>query len=252
MTVAPWVSSYDLYDPADPNADVAIQFASDVLFQLAGQRFAGVRSVVERYYAACPRHFRTSTEVTRAWINGVRCDSLRRGYDCRTLLLRGGPVHALVSVHRVAYDGTLALVDPIEYELIGSRMLRPIGGLGWTLGADLAVKYTYGEVPTAAAKAACIELANNICWSMSGDTRCQLPTRVTQMTRQGVSWTLLDPHEFMADGRTGIYTIDLFLKTVNPAKALKRSKVFSPDLPTGKRIRRGSSSPYVDPYNDGY
>jgi hypothetical protein len=131
-------------------------------------------------------------------------------------------------------------------------MLKPIGGKGWALGKDLAVKYTYGEKPNAMAKAACVELANNIMWSMSGDNRCKLPNRITQMTRQGVSWTLLDPHEFMADGRTGMYTIDLFLKTVNPAKALKRSKVFSPDLPTGKRIRRGTPTPYVDPYNDGY
>jgi hypothetical protein len=35
--------------------------------------------------------------------------------------------------------------------------------------------------------------------------------------------------------RLGIYEIDLFLKTVNPNKAQKRSKVFSPDVSRARR-----------------
>ena len=65
---------------------------------------------------------------------------------------------------------------------------------------------------------------------MAGDDECVLPQRVTPISRQGVSWTLLDPQDFLDNGRTGIYHVDLFLRTVNPDRARLRSRVFSPDL----------------------
>ena len=65
--------------------------------------------------------------------------------------------------------------------------------------------------------------------SRGGD--CSLPERVTSVSRQGMSWTLLDPQDFLESGRTGIYEIDLMLASLNPARALARPRVFSPDLP---------------------
>jgi hypothetical protein len=35
--------------------------------------------------------------------------------------------------------------------------------------------------------------------------------------------------------RTGVYAVDLFLKSVNPDGARRRSKVFSPDVPRARR-----------------
>jgi hypothetical protein len=37
------------------------------------------------------------------------------------------------------------------------------------------------------------------------------------------------------DRRTGVYAVDLFLKSVNPDGAKRRSKVFSPDVPRARR-----------------
>jgi hypothetical protein len=65
---------------------------------------------------------------------------------------------------------------------------------------------------------------------------CALPDRVTSVSRQGVSYTILDNQDFLENFRTGIYVIDLFLKTANPAKALAPSKVFSPDIPRARRM----------------
>ena len=45
-----------------------------------------------------------------------------------------------------------------------------------------------------------------------------------------MSFTLLDPQDFLDKGRTGIYEIDLMLSALNPAGALKRARVFSPDI----------------------
>jgi hypothetical protein len=81
-----------------------------------------------------------------------------------------------------------------------------------------------------AAKTFAIELIK--LWS--GDD-CALPDRVTSVSRQGVSYTILDNQDFLENMRIGIYEIDLFLKTANPVKALAPSKVFSPDMPRARR-----------------
>jgi hypothetical protein len=63
-----------------------------------------------------------------------------------------------------------------------------------------------------------------------GET-CSLPTRVSNVTRQGVSFTILDPFDFLTNGRTGLYTVDLFLSTYNPNGLRRPSRAWSPDLP---------------------
>lgn len=65
---------------------------------------------------------------------------------------------------------------------------------------------------------------------------CNLPQRVTSISRQGVSYTVLDPQDFVDELRTGIYTIDLFLKAVNPDKAKNKARVFSPDVARARRL----------------
>jgi hypothetical protein len=78
-------------------------------------------------------------------------------------------------------------------------------------------------------------LAIEFCKMWSGED-CELPQRVTSIARQGVSYTILDPQEFVAQGRTGIYFVDLFLKSVNPDGAKNRARVFSPDLARARRL----------------
>ena len=63
---------------------------------------------------------------------------------------------------------------------------------------------------------------------------------MTSISRQGVSYTVLDSQDFIDELRTGIYAIDLFLKTANPDKARARSRVFSPDMPRARRITGAS------------
>lgn len=243
MAVTPWVSSYELAEPGDPNADIAIESATAVLYALSGQRFGGIRTTTEEYATSCRRHWLpgavTYYSTAPLYVTGASCGRSRNRDSCRWVRLRGGPVHSVENVAVVdPSDGTETVIPPNEYELFSARTLRPLPGKGWSRNAVIRVSYTYGEKPTAHAKAACIELANQFVYAMNGnDEKCRLPMRVTQVTRQGVSWTLLDPQEFMADGRTGLYTIDLFLKTVNPAKALKRARVFSADIPDGRRVR---------------
>jgi hypothetical protein len=82
-----------------------------------------------------------------------------------------------------------------------------------------------------AARTLAIEFAK--LWS--DDETCALPQRVTSVSRQGVSFTILDQQDFIQELRTGLYAVDLFLKTVNPDGARRKTKVYSVDTPRARR-----------------
>jgi hypothetical protein len=84
----------------------------------------------------------------------------------------------------------------------------------------------------------------------AGDDDCALPQRITSVSRQGVSYTILDQQDFIDELKTGLYAVDLFLKSVNPDKARAKAKVFTPDV---ARARRYTPKPAVytaDPTKD--
>jgi len=129
------------------------------------------------------------------------------------------------------YNGQI--VNPDSYYVAEHSTIIAYKGTPWPPG-NLEVTYTYGgQIPVAgqmAAKLFAIELIK----SFEGDD-CALPDRVTSISRQGVSYTILDNQDFLENMRTGIYAIDLFLKTANPSKALAPAKVFSTDIPRPRR-----------------
>jgi hypothetical protein len=99
-------------------------------------------------------------------------------------------------------------------------------------------------MPPATGVAAARILATEFIKLWSGSDDCALPSRITSVARQGVSYTILDNQDFIDDMRTGLYIVDLFLKSSNPDKARTKAKVFSPDLP---RARRHVAKPYALP-----
>ena len=112
-------------------------------------------------------------------------------------------------------------------------------GSGWS-PSQVEVTYTYGTPPPTAGRAAARVLATELVKLYEDDDTCALPQRVTSISRQGVSYTLLDNQDFIDELKTGIYAIDLFLKTANPDKARARARVFSPDQPRARRITGAS------------
>jgi hypothetical protein len=95
-------------------------------------------------------------------------------------------------------------------------------------GADcVTVSYICGSGVPTSGKLAARALAEEMLSGMTGGD-CRLPERVTSVTRQGMSFTLLDPQDFLDKGRTGLYVVDLFLRGANPRGALRPSRVFIP------------------------
>ena len=101
-----------------------------------------------------------------------------------------------------------------------------------------SVDFDYGFAPPPAGVRAAADLACQLALSCDPATvgECKLPQRVTSITRQGVSMVVLDPFDFLEEGRTGVYTVDLFLKTYNPTRNRRPPAVWSPDI--GRRTRR--------------
>ncbi len=78
-------------------------------------------------------------------------------------------------------------------------------------GSVVRVHYRTGNnLPPGADKAA-LRLAGELVLAASGDEECMLPERVTSITRQGATWTILDPQDFLEDGLTGIGPVDQWL-----------------------------------------
>jgi hypothetical protein len=144
------------------------------------------------------------------------------------IVLSGRPVQ---QVHSVTVGDEL--LDPSQYRLYNGMVLDLNPGAGrrfpWC-GRDpqVEVDYTYGvfELPPLV-QSAVDKMASEITLAEAGSNQCRLPQRVTSVQRQGMSWTLIDPQDFLDDGRTGIYEVDMAIKATNPAGARRRARVFS-------------------------
>lgn len=159
------------------------------------------------------------------------------GSPCRcsqgTILFRL-PSHA-TSVENVVVDGT----DLTGYRLTpdGWDLIRTDGGV-WPRGQDLsldttepgtwAISYTAGRVVPLGGQRAAGTLACELAKMSLGDSSCQLPRRFQAITRQGVTVAALDTFEDLAEGHTGIWSVDAWVASVT--KAPQRSVVWSPDV----------------------
>jgi hypothetical protein len=144
--------------------------------------------------------------------------------------LRNNPV---LSVDYLEYQGVK--LAPTSYELYNRAVVRPTDGKCWDMCTGIKIRYRFGQPPPVTGRRAAKVLADQFVRSWSGEA-CKLPQRLTSITRQGISMTVLDSQDFLDQGKTGLYEVDLFLRAVNPSKATRRAKVYSPDIPRAARV----------------
>lgn len=144
----------------------------------------------------------------------------------RLIFVSGRPI---IEVHSVTIDGEV--VDPADFAVSNRSAIRIAQTVRVPVirgkRADVEVDYTYGvyDLPEVMERAVAA-LAAEILAADTGST-CRLPERVTNISRQGVSWTLIDPQDFLDSGRTGVYEVDLAIKVMNPSKAKARARIFT-------------------------
>jgi hypothetical protein len=155
--------------------------------------------------------------------------------DCQVYL--PGPVHSITSV-RVGGE-SLNVTGGGIFVLGQQWLIRVDTTACWPQCADqnlapgdvdaFEVTYLRGlEVPTALANAyatlaceyakACLGLA------------CRLPSRVSSISRQGVTISMVDIAELLRNGLTGLWEVDQVILALNPHGLKGRTRFYSPDL----------------------
>lgn len=240
-----WVNTSELGVYSDTEfAYDAVKAASNLLWALSGRKYSGVTTVTERYVCASrTRAWGPSRKTTTADIVGGSVVNIPVNnfdfYDDMTsdglsassrLRLRGRPVIRVEAIR----DRLGKVITPTAYTLVDHSTIQPVLGTTQFIPCDAEITYTYGAEPPPLGRLAAKTLAIEFAKLWKGED-CALPQRVTNISRQGISYTVLDPQDFVDELRTGMYTVDLFLKSVNPDKARARSRVFTPDLPRARR-----------------
>lgn len=233
-----WITVEDTVEPEHPYAPIAVSMASSILFNLTGEKFQGVHTVTEYYskdvdFDGTYRPALIGGEMYNLPASSRAGTVTRASLGDRNLYLRHTPIR---SVQSVTIDGrTLA---PEEYSIRNRAYLVRSGNTRWNfdLNSEIIVEYSYGAPPPPAGVAAAIRLANELIFAEMGDDRCALPTSVTSVDRQNVSITVTDPQQFLNDGKVGIYSVDLFIKTYNPSGSRKKTKLAIAGRPRSERI----------------
>lgn len=248
-----WVVPEELGDQSTSAfAYEACKAASYLMWSFSGRKYHGIRTVTERYECPCasplipPRPFATPSLVNGSVVNSL--SSVGSVCGCRDLVagrhlklrLRGAPVRSVQKVSK----GDLVL-DSNDYKIVNGNILMITSGITDVCGLEVA--YTYGVNVPASGRLAAKKLAYELVLGWEGDENCALPSNVTSISRQGVSFAVFDKQDFLNEGRTGVYEVDLFLRAVNPDKARKKAKVFSPDLPKAYRVSSGNTLQTLGP-----
>ena len=235
--VYPWIRAEDTAFPESQYAQMAVEYATYVLYRLTAEKFAGIATATDTYVSDS----RTATladPVSTSALQNIPAIGIpdRIQYPQR-LYLRGTPVHEVTSVK---YGDKL--LDDEDYALYNRRFLKLRNGVQWDYFCDqkgITVTYSYGMMPPKAGVLAAQTLANELLILMGegrSGAECRIPERVRSVSREGLSFDMVDPQEFMDDGRTGIWEIDLFIRTANPSRAKKPPRILSANDP--RRYRR--------------
>ena len=204
-----------------------LALATDVLWAATGRRWRGYTGsdtvTLDAAERACP----PLRWWTPAWHYGPTWPFFR-SLDCpHKVRLPRPDVTAITAV-------TLRGASFVGWRREGNWAVRT-DGLAWPLGDGAAsITYDYGRSAPAAGVRACALLAAELA-KAGASRKCALPARTTSVAREGVSFELIDPREFLDDGLTGLLAVDLWIKAVNPHGTRQAAQVWSPDLTTARR-----------------
>ncbi len=65
---------------------------------------------------------------------------------------------------------------------------------------------------------------------------CRLPGRVSSISRQGVTISMTDVEQLLQHGLTGLWEVDMVIRSLNPAGLAGRTRFYSPDLQEPRQI----------------
>jgi hypothetical protein len=236
--------------------------ASEILYTLSGRQFTGdcgpvtVRPLARPHdvdtrfgHRGVPSGYLTSGQAGTAWGNPAGGAINHYGTSEPSKVDLGS--YPVTAVTLVKIDGVV--IPPNEYYLQDYRILvrerpsismTPTERYGWpvnqlmdlpdTQQGTFSVTFRYGVPPPASGVLAAETMAQQLVLNALGQTS-SLPQRVTSVQRQGVSTSVVDVMDFFSKGLTGIYSVDIFIRTYNPTGAKLRPMAWSPDVGRPRR-----------------
>lgn len=222
---------------AEGEIEIAQQQAAEdlavhVLWALSGRQFSVCPVIARPCPQPCGDLLITTEGVFGGWYFPVWDGSNWRNVACgcgpqcswrspSVIHLAARVALPVQEVTEVVIAGTV--LDPSEYRLEGDLLYRT-GGQRWP-SQDLtrpldeegtwSVTYTRGNPPPAGSAKLVGLLAAEFLAACTGG-KCRLPRRVQTVTRQGVTYQMVNPVDIYKDGRTGLDEVDLWLAAVNP------------------------------------
>lgn len=221
-----WIEAADLTYPNSRDADSAALAASWILYKLSGEKYPGVSRSTDWYGVNVETAQYSPFTAHGNHVNVYEVSD----YTTKSLRLRSKPIQKVESIFIEGEE-----LDPGAYLVGNKAFVARTDGHVWDLVSGVTVSYLHGIAPPEPGIRAAQRLADELVLSVDNPEACALPDRVTSVSRQGLSYTILDSQDFLNEGKTGMYEVDLFLKTANPIGARKRPKVYSPDIPKGRR-----------------
>lgn len=243
QTCQPWATHEDACVPCDAygvdpdELDIAMQVASDVLYNLTGRKYPGACTETIWPQAQWSEQF----QLPPWWpyvpaFSFCACHQGRRTgcTGVSEIKLPGAPVNP---------QGITVMIegDPFtDFSLDDHQYLRRTDGNSWpccngfTDDAGWSITFSHGAMPPiggvkAAALLGCqLALAYNPGLLGDDDDRCKLPDRVTQVVRQGVTLTMLDPEALFDEGKTGIAAVDMWIESERLGNARRRATMIQP------------------------
>lgn len=233
--------------PADV-LDAAVLSASQVTWALTGRQYSTCDVTVRPCRRACIDTYYPGLRIGSTWggWNGpwpvlaggswfnlaCQCGST---CSCGDLCEADLP-YPVCEVAEVMVDGIV--LESTAYRVDDFRRLVRTDGLCWprcqamdipdTEEGTWSVALTYGREPPQIALDAAAELACELIKARVG-AACRLPQRMASLTRQGVTMSFIDPMSFFREGRTGLYLLDMAVRTLNPKMLARAPGVYSPD-----------------------
>lgn len=244
---SPWATFADV-PPADQALATQVEWerwlkvASDILWALTGRRWMGQGCTTTETLRSSPPPPGTGTWPYESSWGSCACwayghwlgDKLYPPPDWASRSHQVFPVAVKLSrapvqtVTEVRVQGVLFAA----WRVTRSGWLERTDGKPWQTCGDLTeVTYTYGEPPPEGGVQATVELAKQLLLGSQGSNECKLPNRTTSITRQGVSYELASSTDIVEANQTGLFFVDLWVKSVNPLSRPARGAVWSPDIP---------------------
>jgi hypothetical protein len=224
---APWATLADLPEerpslPAGITWEELLLWATEILWALSGRRWSGTTED-----GGCTASAELRDEGgSCAWWAAAGWPALWVGPRHSDT---GNAVVQLPHDEATAVESVVVAGQPMSAWRQEGAWLYRTDGYGWR-GRTTVITYRWGLAPPAMGVRECVVLALEFAKAVTGDAGCRLPKRVTSVSRQGVSMTMIDPQKFLDDGRTGLTDVDLWLASVNPKARPERGSVWSPDL----------------------